>query len=56
VAQDLRQIIRHAVELDAKNVELGRGYTFQERRELHELDGSGKVRREDIRTWDVLPM
>jgi hypothetical protein len=55
-AQDLRQIIRHAVELDAKNVELERGYTFQERRELHELDGSGKVRRQEIRTWDVLPM
>jgi hypothetical protein len=55
-AQDLRAIIRRAVELDARNVQLGRGYTFQERRALHELDGSGKVRRDEIRTFDVIPM
>jgi hypothetical protein len=55
-AQDLREIVRRAVELDAKNIELGRGYTFQERRERHEFDGSGKVRRDDVRTWDVIPL
>jgi hypothetical protein len=56
VAQDLRQIVRRAVELDAQNVQMGRGYTFQERREQHELDGSGKVRRDEIRTWNVIPL
>jgi hypothetical protein len=55
-AQDLREIVRRAVELDARNVEMGRGYTFQERREQHELDGSGKVRKDEIRTWDVIPL
>jgi len=55
-AQDLREIVRHAVELDAKNVQMGRGYIFQERREQHEFDGSGKVRKDEIRTWDVIPM
>jgi len=55
-AQDLREIVRRAVDLDARNVQMGRGYTFQERREQHELDGSGKVRRDEIRTWDVIPL
>ena len=55
-AQDLREIVRRAVELDAKNIELDRGYTFQERRERHEFDGSGKVRRDDIQTWEVIPL
>ena len=55
-AQDLRQIVRRAVELDAKNVELQRVYTYQERRELHQLDGSGKVQRDEIRTFEVMPM
>jgi len=55
-AQDLRQIVRRAVELDARNVELQRDYTYQERRELHELDGAGKVRREEVRTFEVMPM
>jgi len=55
-AQDLREIVRRAVELDARDVQQGRGYTFQERSEQHELDGSGKVRKDEIRTWDVIPL
>lgn len=55
-AQDLRQIVRRAVELDARNVQLQRDYSYNERRELHELDGSGKVRRDEVRTFEVMPM
>ena len=55
-AQDLRQIIRHAVELDANNIKTQRLYSYQERREQHEFDGSGKPRREEVRTWDVIPL
>jgi hypothetical protein len=55
-AQDLREIVRRAVDLYAKSMQVSRSYAFQERRELHELDGGGKVRREEIRTFDVTPM
>ena len=55
-AQDLREIVRRAVELDARSVQAGRGYSFQERREQHEFDGSGKVRKDEIRTWNVIPL
>ena len=54
--QDLREIVRRAVNLDARNVQLMRGYSYRERREQHEFDGSGKVRRDEVRTWDVIPL
>ncbi len=55
-AQDLREIVRRAVDLDAQNVRASREYVFHERRELHEFDGSGKVRKDEVRTWEVIPL
>lgn len=54
--QDLHEIVRRAVDLDARNTQLMRGYTYHERRETHEFDGSGKVRRDEVRTWDAIPL
>jgi hypothetical protein len=52
-AQDARGIVRRSVELDLKNAELSRSYTFLQRQETRELDGSGKTRKHDIKTYDV---
>jgi hypothetical protein len=52
-AQDPREIVRRSVEVDQKNVELARNYTYLQRLETRELDGSGKVKRTQTQTWDV---
>jgi len=52
-AQDPRDIMRRAVALDRKNLEISRNYTFLERQEVRTLDGSGKVKSKEIRTSDV---
>jgi len=52
-AQDPREIVRRGVEIDRKNVEIARNYTFLERDETRELDGSGKVKNTKNQTWDV---
>jgi hypothetical protein len=52
-AQDPREIVRRSVEIDKKNVEIARNYTYLERDEARELDGSGNVKSTQIETWDV---
>jgi hypothetical protein len=52
-AQDAREIMRHAVELDRHNTEVARNYTFLQREEERQLDGSGGVKSRKIRTFDV---
>jgi hypothetical protein len=52
-AQDPREIVRRSVEIDRKNLEIARNYTYLERHEARELDGSGKVKSTEIQTWDV---
>jgi len=52
-AQDAREIIRRSVARDQTNAELGRNYTFLQRQETRELDGAGKIRKRDIKTFDV---
>ena len=54
-AQDAREIVRRAVELDRKNVQLEADYAYRERDEQRELDGQGKARRTRISAWDVTP-
>jgi hypothetical protein len=53
VAQEPREIVRRSVEIDRKNLEIGRNYTYLERREERELDGSGKVKNTEVQTSDV---
>jgi hypothetical protein len=52
-AQDAREIIRRSVARDQTNAELARNYTFLQRQETRELDGAGKTRKRDIKTFDV---
>jgi hypothetical protein len=52
-AQDPREIVRRSVEIDRKNLEVARNYTYLERREDRELDGSGKVKNTEVQTSDV---
>jgi hypothetical protein len=52
-AQDPREIVRRSVELDRKNTEISRNYTYLERQDEREVDGSGKVKNVELRTYDV---
>jgi hypothetical protein len=52
-AQDVRQIMVRAVELYRKDAEVARNYTFLQREVESDLDGSGKPKSTEIRTWDV---
>ena len=52
-AQDAREIVRRACELDRKNAEAARNYTYLERDVESDLDGAGRPKNQQIRTWDV---
>lgn len=53
-AQDAREIVRRSVELDKRNSEIARNYTYLQRQELRQLDSSGKLKDSDAHTWDVM--
>jgi hypothetical protein len=52
-AQDAREIVRRSVELDQKNLEAARNYTYLERQLERQFDGAGKVKQQNLRTFDV---
>lgn len=52
-AQDPKEIIRRAMALDQRNAEAALNYTFLQRTDMRQLDGSGKVKEQKIQTWDV---
>ncbi len=52
--QDARAIIQRAVELDRRNTEIARNYTYLQREEERQLDGDGKVKSRKIRTFEVI--
>lgn len=52
-AQDAREIMRRAIELERQNRDNWVNYSYTERQFQRELDGSGKVRKETLRTFDV---
>jgi hypothetical protein len=49
---DPKEIVRRAMEMDQRNFELARNYTYQERRVLKMLDKHGKEKRRQIETFD----
>jgi hypothetical protein len=53
-AQDAREIVRRAIELDKHNTEVARNYTYLQREEERRLDGSGNVKSRKVRTFDVM--
>lgn len=52
-AEDARDIVRRAVELDSTNIKVARNYTFLQRQDTRELDGAGKVKSQKLETWDI---
>jgi hypothetical protein len=52
-AEDARDIVRRAVELDSANTKLARNYTFLQRQDVRELDSDGKVKSQRLETWDI---
>jgi len=50
---DPREMVRKAIELDRRNAELERNYTYQQRQEERELDASDKAKKVTIRTFEV---
>jgi len=53
VAQDPLEILRRATEIDRKNLEISRSYTYLERQEQRDLDSDGKVKKTESTTSDV---
>jgi hypothetical protein len=51
--QDAHEIVRRSVEASQVNIEALRNYAYVERRQQRWLDGSGKPKSTDARTWDV---
>jgi hypothetical protein len=52
-AQGAREIVRRSVQLDERNTEAARNYTFLQRQLERQFDGAGKLKEEKLRTWDV---
>ena len=52
-AQDPREIVRRATEVDRRNAGIARNYTFIQRQEQRQTDSSGKVKSVESETWDV---
>lgn len=53
VAQDAKEVVRRAVDTDARTDQLARNYTFLQREDRKTLDGGGKVKETRIQTEDV---
>jgi hypothetical protein len=52
-ADDAREIVRRSVNVGDDNVRAARNYTFRERNEGRTLDGSGRVTKTEVETYDV---
>lgn len=52
-ADDPKEILRRALQINAHDSEIARNYTFLQRRESRSLDGKGAVKSRESITWDV---
>jgi hypothetical protein len=52
-ADDAREIVRRSVETGGANLKAAQNYTFRERREARQYDGSGRTTKTEIETFDV---
>lgn len=50
---DPKEIIRRAIDIDHRTLELARNYTCQQREVTKNLDKNGNVKSTEIKTWDV---
>ncbi|HEY7389747.1 MAG TPA: hypothetical protein VH640_14620 [Bryobacteraceae bacterium] len=56
LAADPSEIVRRAVELNARDMQLANDYNYLQREETRELDRAGKPRIRKDETWDVIPL
>ncbi len=47
------EIVRRAVEMDRRDTEISRNYTYLQRQEQRELDSDGKLKRTQSETFDI---
>ena len=52
-AEDPKELVRRAIAQHGHNDAVERQYTFLQREDIRALDGSGKVRHQDLRTYDI---
>jgi hypothetical protein len=52
-AQDARDIVQKAIQVNDRNEEVARNYTYLQRQDIEVLDGSGRVKDRRIETWDI---
>jgi hypothetical protein len=52
-AQDPVEIVRRASELDRRNTEISRNYTYLRRQEQRELESGGRLKKSESTTYDV---
>jgi hypothetical protein len=52
-AQDAKDIVQRAIQVNDRNEEIARNYTYLERQDVRMLDGSGRVKDRRIETWDI---
>lgn len=50
---DPREIMRRTLQVDARQDELARNYTYLMRQDRRDLDSSGRIKERRIQTWDV---
>lgn len=50
----IRQIIRESADKDMENEKKLRNYTYVERQEVRRLDGKGRVKSTEVKTYDVM--
>ena len=52
-AQDPREIVRRSVEIDKRNSEVARNYTFVQRQQQRDIDSNGRIKKVESETYDV---
>lgn len=52
----MRDLFRQVADADLKNDKLQRDYTFTERQEQHKLDGKGRVKSKETKTYEVMEL
>src|SRR5689334_11181436 len=52
-AQDPRELVRKAIELDRRDYDLSRSYRTQYRQENQQLDEKSNIKTRDVRTWEI---
>jgi hypothetical protein len=53
-AQDAKEIVQRAIQVNDQNEQAALDYTYLEREDLKMLDGSGRVKEHRVETWDFM--